>query len=128
MHAQSPSYEKFRGVVLLRRSAEFHSLPEFGHSGCAQDRDAEGVTHISPGQRPGNRVVDVDSRPKACLISAFGARLRTQALMNRAVGARPGFLLHFSWGVAPGWYELTPLASPEERPSSTLLYRLCARK
>jgi hypothetical protein len=36
--------------------------------------------------------------------------------MNRAVGAHPGFLLHFSWGVAPGWYERTPLASPEEYP------------
>jgi hypothetical protein len=31
--------------------------------------------------------------------------------MNRAVGAQKGLLLRFPWGVAPGWYELTPLAS-----------------
>ena len=128
MHAESPSYDLSRGVVLLRGSAEFHSALEFGPSGCAQDRDAEGVTHISPGQRPGNRVVDVNCRPKACLISASGAQMHTQVLMSRAVGAYLGFLLHFSWGVAPGWYELTPLASPEKHPNSTLLYRLCATK
>src|SRR5213592_2272971 len=32
--------------------------------------------------------------------------------MNRAVGARLGFFADLSWGGAPGWYELTPLASP----------------
>jgi hypothetical protein len=31
--------------------------------------------------------------------------------MNRAVGAQPVVLLHFSQGAALGWYELTPLAS-----------------
>jgi hypothetical protein len=31
--------------------------------------------------------------------------------MNRAVGALLVLLLHFSQGVALGWYELTPLAS-----------------
>jgi hypothetical protein len=49
--------------------------------------------------------------------------LSTKAEMNRAVGAHPGFLLHFSWGVAPGWYELTPLASPEKCPNSNADYK-----
>jgi hypothetical protein len=48
----------------------------------------------------------------------FCALLSTRAPMNRAVGAHSGFLLHFSWGVAPGWYELPPLASPEKYPNS----------
>ena len=34
--------------------------------------------------------------------------------MNRAVGAQLQYASSpaCSWGVAPGWYELTPLASP----------------
>src|SRR6266700_4957923 len=32
--------------------------------------------------------------------------------MSRAVGARLYSSPTCSWGVAPGWYELTPLASP----------------
>jgi type II secretory pathway pseudopilin PulG len=44
---------------------------EFEHFGFAPNPDAKGVAHTSPGQRPGDRVTDVNCRLKACFISAF---------------------------------------------------------
>jgi len=66
-----------------RQSAELHSALEFGPFGCAQNRDAEGVSHISPGQRPGKRVVGVNRRPKACLINASWSQLYTRISNSR---------------------------------------------
>jgi len=98
---------------------------EFGDLIRLGRREAKGLTHTSPGQRPGNkqRILIEGQRPvsyrirwtlRVGLTNLVGWHRRLVAVGRWIAPLALGHASSrtCSWGVAPGWYDLTPLASP----------------